>query len=136
MSDNLTSKQRHYCMSRVKNKDTDLEVMIRSALQKKGLRFRKHVKSLPGTPDVVFTKEKVAVFLDGDFWHGYRFPVWKDSLSTFWQEKIQKNRNRDQRNFRKLRREGWIVIRLWKHEIKKNLANCINRISVVVDSKR
>ena len=132
ISDNLTKKQRSYCMSRVKNKDTDLEVIIRSTLHKKGLRFRKHVRVLPGVPDVVFTKAKVAVFIDGDFWHGYRFPAWKDKVTPFWQKKIQINRDRDQRNFRKLRRMGWKVIRLWKYEIKKNLDGSIEKISTAL----
>jgi len=65
--DNLTKNQRTYCMSRVKGKDTGLERVVRSKLQKRGLRFRKHVKNLPGKPDIVFVKAKVAVFLDGGF---------------------------------------------------------------------
>ena len=74
MPDNLTPEQRSYCMSRIKAKDTGLEVKVRSALHKKGLRFRKNVKELPGTPDIVFKKAQIAIFVDGDFWHGYRFP--------------------------------------------------------------
>ena len=80
MSDKLTVQQRSYCMSRVKGKDTSLERVVRSALQKRGLRFRKHIARLPGKPDIIFPKEKIAVFVDGDFWHGYRFPQWKDKL--------------------------------------------------------
>ena len=73
MSDNLTPTQRSYCMSRVKGKDTSIERLVRSELHKRGFRFRKHVKTLPGKPDIVFPKAKVAVFVDGDFWHGYDF---------------------------------------------------------------
>ena len=115
-------------MSRVKNRDTDLEVLIRSELHKCGFRFSKNVRSLPGSPDIVFKSAKVAVFLDGDFWHGYRFNEWKNSLSEFWQKKIQINRDRDRRNFRKLRGMGWTVIRLWKHEIKSDPFKCIDKI--------
>ena len=128
MADNLTPEQRSRCMSRVKNKDTDIETLVRSALHKKGFRFRKHVKELPGAPDIVFTKAKVAVFVDGDFWHGYRFPQWEHKVSDFWKKKIQKNRDRDQKNFAKLRKMGWKVIRLWKHDVKQNFDECLVRI--------
>ena len=132
MPDNLTFEQRSYCMSRVKGKDTGLEVRVRSALHRRGLRFRKHVAELPGKPDIVFGKARVAVFLDGDFWHGYRLPSWEDKVSDFWKKKISKNRQRDIKNHRKLRRMGWTVIRLWQHEIEKNFESCIERILSVV----
>jgi len=128
MPDNLTPEQRRYCMSRIKGKDTGLERRVRSALHKRGLRFRKHVKELPGKPDIVFSKARVAVFLDGDFWHGYRFPLWEDKVSDFWKKKISGNRARDKKNHRELTRMGWKVIRLWKHEIKRNPENYINKI--------
>ena len=126
--DNLSLVQRKLCMSSVRNRDTDIERLVRSRLHRKGYRFRKHLKELPGTPDVVFTKQKIAVFIDGDFWHGYRFPAWKHKVSKFWQKKIEINRKRDQRNFRKLRTMGWKVIRLWKHDINKDLDASVKRI--------
>lgn len=134
MLDNLTPEQRSYCMSRVKGKDTGLEVQVRSALHGRGLRFRKHVKELPGRPDIVFSKARVAVFVDGDFWHGYGFPSWRHKLTAFWIKKISKNRDRDIRNHRKLRRMGWRVIRLWQHEIERNFNSCIARIVARVKS--
>ena len=121
-------------MSCVKGKDTRPERLIRSDLHRRGLRFRKHVKDLPGKPDIVFPKAKVAVFIDGDFWHGYRFPTWEDKLSDFWKQKIQRNRERDQKNFRKLRNKGWRVIRIWQHEIDKNREDCIRRITQVLQN--
>lgn len=132
MPDNLTPEQRSFCMSRVKGKDTGLEVRVRSELHRRGLRFRKHVKDLPGRPDVVFTKAKVAVFIDGDFWHGYRFPVWEHKLSDSWRLKIAKNRERDRKNHRKLRAMGWTVIRLWQHELERDFEGCIERIVTAV----
>ena len=63
----------------------------------------------------------------GDFWHGYRFPARSHKLSEFWQDKIEKNRTRDQRNFRKLRQTGWRIIRLWQHEVENNLKGCVGR---------
>lgn len=134
MPDNLTPEQRSRCMSRVKNRDTDLESIIRSRLHAQGFRFYKHVKSLPGTPDIVFPKAKVAVFVDGDFWHGYRFPLWEHKLKEFWRDKIGKNRKRDQKNFRKLRRMGWQVIRIWQHEVKANPESCIIKIIGAVEN--
>lgn len=132
--DNLTPEQRSYCMSRVKGKDTGLEKLVRSELHQRGLRFRKHVKDLPGKPDVVFSRAKVAVFIDGDFWHGYRFPLWENNLADFWKEKIRKTRERDQKNFKKLRRMGWQVVRIWQHEVEIDLHDCVERIVKCVQS--
>ncbi|MCK5612743.1 very short patch repair endonuclease [Candidatus Pacearchaeota archaeon] len=119
-------------MSRVKGKDTGIERLIRSKLHKRGFRFRKHVKDLPGKPDIVFTKIKLAVFIDGDFWHGYRFPLWEYKVSDFWKSKISKTRKRDQKNFRKLRSMGWKVVRLWQHEVKRDPDHCILKLESVI----
>jgi len=119
-------------MSRNKGKDTSIELQVRSAIHKRGLRFRKHYKGLPGNPDLVFIKAKVAVFIDGDFWHGYRFPIWKNQLSDFWKNKISTTRDRDRRNHNKIRKMGWSVIRIWEHEIKKNINDCIDYIVSIV----
>lgn len=128
MTDNLTPVQRKYCMSRIKGKDTGLEKRVRSELHRRGLRFRKHVKELPGKPDIVFGKAKVAVFVDGDFWHGYDFSSWENKVSDFWKGKISKNRERDLKNHQKLSELGWTVIRLWQHEVEKDFEDCIERI--------
>jgi DNA mismatch endonuclease (patch repair protein) len=87
---------------------------------------------LPGRPDFVFVRARVAVFVDGDFWHGWRFPLWEHKLSPFWKKKIGDNRVRDLRNFRKLRTAGWVVLRIWEHEIKDDPARCVDRILVAV----
>jgi len=120
-------------MSRVKGKDTSVEKIIRSELHKKGFRFKKHVAGLPGRPDVVFMKKKVAVFIDGDFWHGYRFPIWKHKMSRFWIDKIESNRKRDKLNIRRLRRNGWIVIRIWQHQIEKDFNSCIDKVTSALE---
>jgi DNA mismatch endonuclease (patch repair protein) len=93
-----------------------------------GYRFRKHVSHLPGRPDLVFPRARVIVFIDGDFWHGYRLPTWESHLSKFWREKIQRNRERDKRTFAKLRAMGWNVIRLWQHQVERDPDQCIRRI--------
>jgi len=121
-------EQRSYCMSRVRNKGTGLELFIENALRKKRIKFDKNYTSLPGSPDFVIRRLKTAVFVDGDFWHGYRFPCWAESLSPFWREKIQRNRLRDRRNHAALRRMGWRVVRLWQHQIKLDPKECLKRI--------
>jgi len=128
MVDNLTREQRSRCMSRVRTRNTDIERALRSALHRRGFRFRKHVKALPGCPDLVFVSQRAVVFIDGDFWHGYRYPTWAESLSPFWRRKIEINRRRDQRNFRRLRHRGWKVIRIWQHEVERDLLRCVGRI--------
>ncbi len=132
-SDNLTPSQRSFAMSRVRSKDTTPERVLRSVLHRRGHRFRKHVRSLPGSPDVVFPTKRVAVFIDGDFWHGYRFPAWEKTLpSDFWRDKISGNRRRDRRNFAKLRRMGWTVLRVWEHSVKRDLDDVVARIEQAV----
>lgn len=136
MADNLTRVQRSYCMSRVKRRDTDLERLVRSELHRRGLRFRTHAKDLPGTPDIVFRTAHVAVFVDGDFWHGYRLPVWESTISQFWRNKLRDNRERDQRNFRRLRAGGWRVVRVWQREIKRDLNGSVAKIIDCVTAQR
>ena len=134
MGVNLTKSQRSYCMSQVKNTGTDIEQAVWSSLKKRRLPFETNSKHLPGKPDVVFPRAMVAVFIDGDFWHGYRFPNWRDQVSEFWQTKIEINRRRDQRNFRKLRRLGWRVVRVWQHQVEQDLESCVDRIKTVIQS--
>lgn len=136
MADNLTPKQRSYCMSRVRNKDTRPEIIVRSLLHSRGYRFRTHRRDLPGCPDIVFPRSQVAVFVDGDFWHGYRFPYWSDKLSPFWQQKIALNRARDRRNHSALRRAGWTVLRLWERQIEQDVDACLARVVDAIDARR
>lgn len=136
MPDNLTREQRSYCMSRVKGKDTGLETRVRSEIHKRGLRFRKHLKELPGKPDIVFTKARVAVFLDGDFWHGFEFSQWEQTISPFWRAKISKTIERDRKNHGRLSEMGWTVVRLWQHEIELDFESCILHILRAVNNGR
>jgi DNA mismatch endonuclease (patch repair protein) len=116
-------------MSRIKGKDTGPELHVRSELHRLGLRYRKHVKSLPGTPDIVFTKAKIAIFIDGDFWHGRQLPLWEHKLSDFWKKKIAKTRDRDTQCRKILRAMGWQVIRLWQRDLERNPQLAIRRIT-------
>jgi len=124
----MTPDQRSRAMKSVKLKDGPLERLIQRELRKIGLRFQRNYKRLEGSPDIVFLKKKVAIFIDGDFWHGWRLPAWERKLSEFWRSKLRANRRRDQRNFRRLRAADWTVIRLWEHEIRSDSSRCIDRI--------
>lgn len=84
--------------------------------------------SLPGRLDMVFAGLRVAVFVDGDLWLGWRFPTWSKRLPPYWKAKIERNRNRDRRNFRRPRRAGWKVVRVWEHEVRTDAARCVSRI--------
>jgi DNA mismatch endonuclease (patch repair protein) len=128
MADRLTRAQRSYNMSRIRGFGTSLEVAVRRELQRRGLRFHANVMSLPGRPDLVFRSAKLIVFIDGDFWHGFRYPAWKRCLPRPWRRKIERNRARDLRNFAALRRRGWRVVRVWEHQVKRDLGGCIARI--------
>lgn len=135
MPDNLTPAQRSYCMSRVRTRDTDLERRVARAFRARHLSFQRQADDLPGRPDIVFREERVAIFVDGDFWHGFRFPLWRAGLSEFWQAKIARNRLRDRRNFAALRRAGWRVVRIWQHQVGDDLAACVERVVAALASR-
>ncbi|MDP2208177.1 MAG: very short patch repair endonuclease [Bacteroidota bacterium] len=134
--DIVSKRKRSWIMSRVSQKNTPLEKIIQRELRKRGIKFSHHVKTLPGSPDIVFQDMKIAVFVDGDFWHGWRFPVWEHKLTSFWHKKISTNRKRDQRNFRKLRSLGWRVIRIWQHQLINNKELSIQKILQGVSHRR
>lgn len=133
MPDRISKARRSWLMSRVRQRDTDIEREVRSALHRRGFRFRKHVKDLPGQPDIVFTRAKVAVFVDGDFWHGYRFDERAKTMKPYWRQKIQGNIERDRRNRRDLEGEGWTVLRVWQHEVRDDLAGILEMIEAAVE---
>lgn len=120
-------------MSSIPSKGTRPEIILRKALWNENLRYRVNYKKLPGKPDIVFTKYKVAVFCDGDFWHGHNWAIrGKKSLdeelegySEYWRKKILRNIERDQENENELRTLGWIVVRLWESEIKEDVSSCV-----------
>ena len=122
MADTMTPEQRSRCMSAVKGKDTKPEMIVRKYLFSKGLRFRLHVRSLPGNPDIVLPKYKTVVFINGCFWHGHegcKYSHMPKSNVEFWENKIIANLSRDEANEIKLKQMGWQVIRVWECEIKK-----------------
>lgn len=131
--DRITSGQRSALMSRIRSKDTEPELRLRRALWAVGLRYRKYDRSLPGRPDIVFRGTRVAVFMDGCFWHGcpecYRAPK---SNGKFWREKVDGNRARDKRQTRELRAAGWIVLRFWEHRVNRSLDECVVEVESAV----
>jgi len=109
-------------MSRIRSRDTEFEKKVIAELKKKTKKkFKINVTSIRGKPDIVFEKEKLCVFLDSDFWHGWQYPRWKHLLKNdFWRKKIENNRKRDLLTTQHLKRKSWKVLRIWEHEIKKN----------------
>ena len=133
MTDNMTPEQRRLTMSRIRKLDTKPEITLRRLVFARGLRYRKYVAGLPGTPDLVFSGARVAVFVDGDFWHGWRFDEWEHKLSSkYWKEKIARNRKRDSEHDEKLKEDGWTVIRIWEHEVEQAAETCVDRIEQAV----
>ena len=133
-----TPEQIHYNMSRVRCKDTKIEVALRKELWSRGLRYRKNVSTVPGKPDIAFIGKKVAVFCDSEFWHGYDWKHRKDDIKTnreFWITKIERNIQRDKEVNQILEEQGWIVLRFWGKEIQKNLSECADRIESVVKNR-
>jgi len=130
--DTMSPETRSAVMSRIRGKDTGPERKVAAGLAELKAVWESHVRSLPGCPDFVFFRAKVAIFVDGDFWHGWRFPVWRDKLSEKWEAKIEATRQRDARNHRRLRSMGWKVVRLWEHQIEKDLRSCLERVSAAL----
>lgn len=128
VGDVMSPEARSAVMSRIRSKNTGPERAICCELRRRGVYFSKHPKDLPGRPDICFRRIKFAVFIDGDFWHGWRFPLWSHKLAPIWQAKIESNRQRDRRNIRKLSRLGWKVLRVWEHQVESDLAKCVDRI--------
>ena len=130
--DNLTKDQRRKNMQNIRSANTFPELLLMRALKKKKIKFLKHVKELPGKPDVFINNKKLAVFVDSDFWHGHknRFTMPKTNRS-YWRKKIAENQKRDKRINRLLKKDGWKVIRFWESEIKRNVEKCIGKISLI-----
>lgn len=129
----MSPEKRSAVMARIKGKNTGPERTLASALAEKGLEWDSHARDLPGRPDFVFRESQVAIFVDGDFWHGWRFPQWRHKLSEKWEAKIDSNRCRDARNHRILRRMGWKVVRLWEHQVVHDIEACVARVLNALD---
>lgn len=141
MADDLTEEQRSRNMQHIKSCNTHIEVLLRKALWENGYRYRKNYKDLPGKPDIVLTKYKIAIFCDGEFFHGkdwetLKLRLEKSNNSKYWIRKISKNRERDEEINKKLLFLGWTVIRFWGNDIKNNTDECIKVIEEVIFDKK
>ena len=123
MSDTLTPQQRHNCMSHIHSASTKPEVKLRKELWRKGFRYRKNDKRLPGSPDIVLPKHRTVIFIHGCFWHGHngcKYYAIPKTNTDFWIEKVSRNQRRDEDVWRQLEAKGWYVIIVWECELKKN----------------
>lgn len=120
-----TTPQKSKNMKAVKSHDTKIEVTLRKALWHEGVRYRKNYKICFCRPDIVITKYKIAIFCDGDFWHGKEDPNIVKNNKAFWTEKIKRNMERDLENTIELRDNGWTVLRFWESDIQTNLLDCV-----------
>lgn len=130
--DNLTKAQRRRNMSRIRSKDTKAEVLFRKTLWRLGFRYRKNYRKLPGTPDIALTRQKIAIFIDGDFWHarGHEAKPGEQIAShkKYWRQKLARNVERDKEVDDALTQEGWLVLRFWESEIQKDLERCVESV--------
>jgi len=133
MADNLTKEQRSKTMSRIRRRDTGPEKRLRRAVWAKGLRgYRLDDRRLPGRPDLAWTRKKVAVFVDGAFWHGHPSAFTHGKSGIYWDEKIARNVERDRLADAALREMGWVVFRFWDFEIRKECERCVAEVEAAL----
>ena len=135
--DNLTKQQRHKNMKNIKSKNTKIELILRKALWHKGIHYRKNYKQLPGSPDIVLTKYKIAIFCDGEFFHGYNWRIQKKKLeksnnSEYWIKKISRNIERDSDVDKQLFALGWTVVHFWGKYVLKHTDECVKYIEELI----
>lgn len=137
--DTHTAEQRHKNMQAIRCKDTKIEVVLRKELWSRGIRYRKNVNRICGKPDIAFIGKKIAVFCDSEFWHGYNWEESKNEFKShqeFWISKIERNIERDKEVTEKLEAQGWLVLRFWGNEIKKNAALCADIIERACEERK
>ncbi len=136
-ADTLARRDRSNLMSRIRSSGSKMESAFVAILKKLCRRsLALNDRTVLGKPDIVFRRARVCVFLDSDFWHGWQYPRWKHLLKTdFWRTKIDRNRKRDKEVTRKLRQQGWTVLRYWEHNLDEEIENAVKSVSSVVLSK-
>lgn len=138
-TDHAKTLQRSKNMKAVKSKKTDIENILARSLYSNSLSYRRNVKNIAGTPDFVLSKYRIAIFCDSEFWHGYEWEQKKEDIKSnkeFWYKKIERNIARDSEVNEALRNEGWMVLRFWGKEIKKNIEGCMAKIKQVIEDKQ
>lgn len=129
MPDRFTPEVRSKIMARIRSKNTGPERLVYNYLRANKVYFQKHYVNAPGRPDIALPRKKKAVFIDGEFWHGYTLERRKNDLPIYWAQRIIVNVKRDKRNRAELRRRGWQVMRVWEHELSKSQRDqTLNRI--------
>ena len=134
-----TPEQISYNMKQVKSKDSKIEQLLRKELWSRGIRYRKNVRKVFGNPDITFIGLKIAVFCDSEFWHGYDWENRKNDFKSnrdFWIPKIERNMERDKEVNEQLQSDGWIVLRFWGNEIKKNAQGCADKIEMAIKERK
>lgn len=134
-----TTKKRSQNMGKIKAKNTKPELVFRRALWKENIRYRIHVRTFAGIPDLLIKKYKLAIFVDGSFWHGYEWEKRKTKIKSnrdFWIPKIERNMQRDQQSRQLLESVGYTVMRFWEHEIQQNLEACINQVKLYIETAK
>jgi len=121
-------------MSRIRGTNTKIDLKMKGMLADIGCKFEMYPKML-GNPDFVLNREKIIIYCDGDFWHGYRYDAKKKPAKKFWRDKIEGNIRRDRRVSRRFRKDGWAVLRFWEHDIEKNPEKCLRRIRYKMKEK-
>ncbi len=127
MADIFTPEKRSWIMSRIRGTNTKIDLKMKKLLEENKIKFEMYPKMF-GNPDFVLKNKQIIIFCDGDFWHGYKYNEKKKLSKKYWRNKIETNMKRDKRITRKLRRDGWSVLRFWEHDIEKRTDVCINRI--------
>ena len=127
MVDIFTKDKRSWVMSRIKSANTKIDLQMNEILRGLGFSYQMYPK-MYGNPDFVIEEQRIVIFCDGDFWHGYNYHRKKKPSKKYWIEKIEGNMRRDIRITRKLRQEEWSVLRFWGHDIEKRTGMCIDRI--------
>lgn len=129
--DRHTREQRRRNMQAIRSRDTSIELTLRKALWARGHRYRKHYELVPGRPDIAFPGRRIAIFCDGDFWHGYKWEERRARIKSnhaYWFGKIERNMQKDAQVGEALRELGWAVLRFWEHEIRSDPEACIARV--------
>ncbi|MEJ5995759.1 very short patch repair endonuclease [Pedobacter sp. Du54] len=133
----VTTKLRSKIMSKIRGTNSVPEMLLRRALWAKNIRFRIHRKDLPGKPDILIEKYKLAIFVDGDFWHGYQWEKRKPKTNeSFWIPKIERNMERDRYVNETLIEMGYTVMRFWEHDVEKRLKVCVNQVELYLEAVR
>jgi DNA mismatch endonuclease, patch repair protein len=127
--DKFSKQKRRRIMQSIRSKNTKIELLVFRELRKQGIHFQKHYKRAIGSPDVALPSKKKAIFIDGDFWHGYQFAKRKKRLpKKYWVAKIERNIDRDRKSRLSLRRAGWDVLRVWEHQLGEERIGTLEKI--------